>query len=92
MQTLIESTSNAFKIILPNINRGEEKEKNSSLDDSENKVLQFTKKHGSITRSDAEKQLGVSASTASRVLKRIAEKGLLLQQGKGKSTKYIIPM
>ena len=92
MQPLIESTSNAFKIILPNINRAEEKEKNSSLDDSENKVLQFTKKHGSITRSDAEKQLGVSASTASRVLKRIAEKGLLLQQGKGKSTKYIIPM
>lgn len=101
----IETTKNAFKIILPNINAkyetgntsvpkaesitnsaaGDEK----SLSDEE-KVLEYTRSHGAITRNDVIELLGVSTSTASRVIRRMVKSNLLKQNGKARSTKYTI--
>lgn len=101
----IETTKNAFKIILPNINAkyetgntsvpkaesitnsaaGDEK----SLSDEE-KVLEYTQSHGAITRNDVIELLGVSTSTASRVIRRMVKSNLLKQNGKARSTKYTI--
>lgn len=84
---LVEVTEHAFKIVLPNINCIA----TVTVDGSEGKILELAKGSGSITRSDVEKQLEISASTASRLLRRMVEKGLLLQQGSARNTRYILP-
>ena len=101
----IETTKNAFKIILPNINAKYETGNTSvpkaesitssaagaekSLSD-EKKVLEYTRSHGAITRNDVIELLGVSTSTASRVIRRMVKSNLLKQNGKARSTKYTI--
>lgn len=88
---VIKSTDHAFKIILPNVNSIKTAEKNITLDDDESKILSFAKNNGSIIRSDVERQLGISASSASRLLRHLTEREILLQTGKGRRTKYILP-
>ena len=101
----IETTKNAFKIILPNINVKYETGNTSvpkaesttssaagaekSLSDEE-KVLEYTRSHGAIKRNDVIELLGVSTSTASRVIRRMVKSNLLKQNGKARSTKYTI--
>ncbi len=101
----IETTKNAFKIILPNINTKYEIGNTSvpktesiassvaraekSLSDEE-KVLEYIRSHGIITRNDVIELLGVSTSTASRVIRRMVKNNLLKQNGKARSTNYTI--
>ena len=104
-QPVIESTKNAFKIILPNINiESEEKktlsepitlnkqleEKIEKLQNRKGEILEYIKMNGDITREDAEELLGISASTTLRILKKMVEDGILLKQGKARNTKYIL--
>lgn len=104
-QPVIESTKNAFKIILPNINmESEEKkilseqitlnkqleEKTEKLQNRESEILEYIKMNGEITREDAEELLGISASTTLRILKKMVEDGILLKQGKARNAKYIL--
>ena len=101
----IETTKNAFKIVLPNINAKYETGNASiSKDESitsfvagvekslsyEEKVLEYARSHGVMTRNDVIELLGVSASTASRVIRRMVKSNLLKQSGKARSTKYTI--
>jgi len=60
-----------------------------SLSDEE-KVLEYTRSHGALTRNDVIELLGVSTSTASRVIRRMVKSNLLKQNGKARSTKYTI--
>ncbi len=93
---VIETTNNAFKITLPNINAQHETENDTkgenafSLNEDEKAVLEFVVKNGSVTRVDVEKQLGVSASTASRLLRYMAEKDTLARCGKSRNVKYVL--
>ena len=104
-QPVIESTKNAFKIILPNINmESEEKkilseqitlnkqieEKTEKLQNRESEILEYIKMNGDITREAAEELLGISASTTLRILKKMVEDGILLKQGKARNAKYIL--
>lgn len=95
---IVENTSNAFKITLPNINAKHETEDDtepktaSFLNEDEKKVLEFVKYNGFVTRADVEKQFEISASTASRLLRRMVGKGMLAQHGKGRGIKYILPV
>lgn len=88
---LITATSNAFKIVLPNVNNGVPMLKSNPLNDGESWIMDYVRSHGAIVRHDVEKQFGISASTASRLLKNLSEKGLLSQCGKGRNTRYMIP-
>lgn len=101
---VIETTKNAFKIILPNVNAKYEKTNDSTLptepptndpvggalNAEEEKVLEYARTHGSVTRNEVIKLLEVSASTASRVLKKMVKRNLLKQNGKARSTNYTI--
>lgn len=93
---IIESTSNAFKITLPNINTTQEKlnlnetKLFSFLNEEERRVFEFARTHGSVTRADVESLLETSTSTATRLLRRMVENDVLAQHGKGKGTKYIL--
>lgn len=88
---VIKNTSNAFKIILPNINSSNTGVPIITERDSESIILDLLEDSGSITRIDVEKQFGVSASTASRMLRYMTETGKLLSVSKARNTKYILP-
>ena len=95
---------NAFKIILPNINAKYKKGSNSALpsellvnnsDDVQTsargeKVLEYAWLHGAVTRNDVVGLLGVSSSTAVRILKKLVKSNLLKQNGRARSTRYTI--
>ena len=101
---VIETTKNAFKIILPNINAKYEKGTESvlpaeppantpvvaPLSDGEEKVLEYARTHGAVTRNEVMGLLEVSISTAARVLKKLVKSNLLKQNGKGRNTNYTI--
>ena len=101
---VIEATKNAFKIILPNVNTNTKTTKDSSLssdsssytpletslNDREEKVLEYTRTHGAVTKKNVTELLEVSKSTAGRILKDLVENNLLNQYGKARSTKYTL--
>ncbi len=102
----IQTTKNAFKIILPNINAKYTLENSSvwttktdtnsiteteaSLSEAEEKILEYVREHGVITKNDVISLLEVSASTASRTLRKMVKNSLLKQNGKARSTNYTI--
>lgn len=96
---VIETTGNAFKITLPNLNAKYEtgiigeSESTASVErtyDDEHKIAEFTESQGEITRSDVENLLKVSTSTASRILRRMVKANILEQHGKARNTKYTL--
>ena len=105
VKPVIETTKNAFKIILPNINAKYETENatvktksgtpvtvhtEKKLSDEEEKILEYARKHGAITRNDVIGLLEVSASTAARVIRKMVKTNLLEQRGKARNTHYTI--
>ena len=101
---VIETTKNVFKIILPNVNAKDEKNSNPALSSEpltnasdgvpisarEEKVLEYVRIHGAVTRNDIIELLGVSSSTAVRILKNLVKRNLLKRNGKARSTSYTI--
>lgn len=105
VKPVIETTKNAFKIILPNINAKYEIENatvktksgtpvtvhtEKKISDEEEKILEYARKHGTITRNDVIGLLEVSASTAARVIRKMVKTNLLEQKGKARNTHYTI--
>lgn len=87
----IEVTENAFKITLPNLNVNHAD--NAVLEAAEKpeaNVIELAKEKGSISRKEIEKLLGVSQSTCGRLLKQMLMNGQIVQQGKGKNTRYVL--
>ncbi len=99
---VISTTKNSFKITLPNINaKYEAKAAPAPIenipstpalesDSNEQQVLAYVREHGTITRPEAEELLGISASTASRLIRKMIKTGLLLQDGRARSIRYIL--
>lgn len=100
---IIETTKNAFKITLPNRNAKYEigivtdvvadykRDRSNEIDDFEYKILKLAKNQNEITRNDVENLFEVSASTATRMLRRMVKNNILKQCGKARNTKYILP-
>ena len=92
----IQTTGNAFRIILPNINAsytaedadGSASEKVVNID--EQKILEYVQINGMITRIEAQTLLKVSASTATRLLRHLVLQGKLVQYGKTRGVKYTL--
>lgn len=91
----IETSDNAFKIILPNLNATPEPAKpiqtKTEKDTPEEKVIALTKEQGFVTRKEVEMLLDMGQSSCGRFLKKMTENGLLIQEGKGKNTRYSLP-
>ena len=83
----VEVTSNAFKITLPNRNAVGNRVCNVPESDDE-RILSLIETNGYIVRSNVDALLGVSQSTANRILKGMVARGLLYQEGKGRNTVY----
>ena len=91
----IETSDNAFKIILPNLNAMPEPEKSipaiTEEATPEEKVIALAKERGAVTRKEVEILLDIRQSSCGRLLKKMTENGLLIQEGKGKNTRYCLP-
>lgn len=100
VKPIIETTSNAFKITLPNTNFRAEEEKTPNTrktsgftsvtkrEERMNAVLKLCRSKGSIVRSDIEIELGVSQSTAILLLRELTDDGVLIKKGKTKNLRY----
>ena len=93
----ILTAPNSFKLILPHLLPGKEPEDGETLPGKERTpqkeagILGYLREHSSITRKVAEALLGVSSATAVRVLRKMAERKVLLRLGDGRNTRYILP-
>ena len=88
LKPVIETTSNAFKITLPNRNAAALAAKVPTGE--EEAVIGYIREHGSITRKETDALLNVSQTTSSRILRRMAENGLIRHEGAGRRTRYIL--
>lgn len=95
----IETTTNAFKITLPNLNNHDIPEDVVTFKEHQNvyttegfeeekTIMQFIREHGRITRVEVEKKLGVAPATAYRRLRALIEHGRIVSKGRGKRTVY----
>ena len=91
----IETSDNAFKMILPNLNVkvGQKERGNTGLENNtaEEKVIALVEKRGSVTRKETQLLLGISQTTCGRLLKQMIGNGRLIQIGRGKNTRYCLP-
>ncbi len=97
---VIRVTTNAFKVILPNMNHQDDRLKNNFAERNlmdfsvtggdENMIVEIVRQKGSVTRRDVEDQLAVSASTATRLLRYMTELGVLAQVGRARNTRYVL--
>ena len=67
-----------------------EKVNGKILSEAEEKILEYVREHGVITKNDVISLLEVSASTASRTLRKMVKNNLLKQNGKARRTNYTI--
>ena len=89
----IETSDNAFKIILPNLNAHADPDAPDARQNGsspEEAVIALAKKQNSFTRKDVEEELGISQSACGRILKQMAQRGQIIQEGKGRNTHYLL--
>ncbi len=89
----IEVSDNAFKITLPNLNYQlpvDEPIQTQETDPAAASVIAYIQRSGFITRAIAEDLLGISASTANRLLKELVKKNTIQITGSGRQTKYVM--
>lgn len=96
-QPKITTTHNAFKIVLPNVNAAPKesempKENEETfppeLASNEETILGFLTEHPAITRKEVQSLLGVSQSTAGRILKTMLDNGQIKRLGGSRTTRY----
>jgi ATP-dependent DNA helicase RecG len=99
VKPVIETTNNAFKITLPNSNYQVENQgslstgkANSSISGKKDAriatILKLCQDQGSIVRTDVEKALDISQSTAILLLREMVDEGTFIKKGKGKNLRY----
>ena len=89
----IETSDNAFKITPPNLNAHTDPNEPGARQNGgspEEAVIALAKKQNSFTRKDVEEELGISQSTCGRMLKQMAQRGQIIQEGKGRNTHYLL--
>lgn len=88
-QPVVETSKNAFKITLPNVNyRAETASKESLLSEKEHQILECVSARQFVSRTEIEAETGLSQSATIRALKRLLELGLIQKRGNGKNTRY----
>ena len=98
-QPVIQVSPGAFKITLPDMNF-HSPEISVCMEDSpvydvkiktkEQILLDLFRHKKELTRAEAEKMLGFSASTAVRMLNRLLQGGFIKSTGSGKNKKYVL--
>lgn len=83
----ITVSDNAFKIMLPNMNKSKKRVSNR-ISSNEEMVMRLFDTQSAIQRRDVEKLLGVSQATASRLLKSLVNTEQIVKIGNTKNLRY----
>ena len=86
-EKLLQTTDKVFKVTLPRLTVVPQQTGNHR-ETNEEKVLSFLVSAEYITRIDVEQLIGLSSASASRLLRRLVDKGELEVVGGGKTTRY----
>ncbi len=90
-QPMVETSENAFKIALPNVNyAAETASRENPLSEKEHQILEHISAKQFVSRAEIEAAVGLSQSVTIRTLKRLLELGLIRKSGNGKNTKYYL--
>ena len=100
VKPLIETSSNAFKITLPNLNYVKESGKtgetirpvtsNAKKEDRVAAVVSLCRKNGFVVRKDVEQALHISQATAILLLREMVSDGILMKKGTAKNLRYYL--
>lgn len=88
----IETTNNAFKIILPNMNFIKQEKIGDFKEEFSNEqevILNHINQYGKITRKQIEELLDISQSTSIRIINKMIDSGKIIQQGKSRNIHYV---
>ena len=90
-----EVSSNAFKVILPKFGKTVRENSNNEIKQPINdlkrlKIIELLKSKENITRKDVEECLGVSQSTAIRLLSEMVKDGTIKKVNRSKNTVYYL--
>lgn len=83
----ISVTPNSFTVVLPNVNAKQVKEVLPNTPSAEDAAL-LALRNGATTRAEVQEALGISQTTAGRLLANLQANNLVTKTGKGKSTRY----
>ena len=87
----IEITPNVFKIILMNQNEISTLNSENKIENiTEDIILKFLNKNGSITRKQTEDLLNISQTSAGQILRKLSESGIVNRVGKSKNITYVL--
>ena len=89
---LITNTENTFKVTLYNVNYIEENSKKILPINltQEEQIIEYLKKNNKINRLIVESLLDVSKTRANDILKKMISDNILIQNGTGKNTYYVL--
>lgn len=92
-QPVIETTNNAFKIILPNMNEvstAQTEKKIPAVTGQMQKVLDYITEHGQMSEKEISNLLGLKKTRTFTVAKQLRDLGLIDVIGRGESKRYIL--
>ena len=102
IKPIVETTNNAFKITLPNINFYAENSEApeeakprlttsyTKKEERINAIIELCRKNGYVIRKDIEAELNISQATAILLLRELTEDGLLDKKGTAKNLRYYL--
>lgn len=90
-QPVIEATTNAFKIVLPNMNAAPDTapKQASPVTAQMQKVLDYISEHGQITDEEVQSLLGIKKTRAFDLMKQMRNLELVRMIGRGSGKKYL---
>jgi len=90
-QPVIEATTNAFKIVLPNMNAAPDiaPKQASPVTAQMQKVLDYISEHGQITDEEVQSLLGIKKTRAFDLMKQMRNLELVRMIGRGSGKKYL---
>ena len=91
VQPVIEATTNAFKMVLPNMNAMAAASPNqaSPVTAQMQKVLDYISAHGQITDEEVQSLLGIKKTRAFEIIKKMRKMELVDVVGRGVGKKYV---
>ena len=92
VQPVIETTSNAFKMVLPNMNAIADSAPKmaTGVTRQMQKVLSYISEHGQITDEEIQSLLGIKKTRAFDLVKQMRQMGLVETVGRGAEKKYLL--
>lgn len=93
-----ETAKGVFRVTLPNRNERQENEvqvpenveREISLNEQKQLIIQYVQENGSVTRKEVEDLIGSGTTKAFRLLKELCKAGKLEQKGSGRLCTYVI--